>query len=223
MADQNDIFIREVNEQIRSEQMTRVWTSWGPWIAVIAVLIVVGTAGHRVWNHWNDSNSSASGDQFLAALTLAREGKTEEAMTALTALESEGHGAYPVLARMRAATLQAQRGDQAAAVSSFNAIARDEGVPGVIRDAARLRGAWLMIDTADYAAVSAEVEVLATAGNPMRHSAREALGLAAYKANDLPRAREWFEQIVEDTEAPRNVASRAQIMLDNITAAGGAS
>ena len=44
----------------------------------------------------------------------------------------------------------------------------------------------------------------------------------AYKAGDMTRAREWFEQIVEDAEAPRNVANRAQMLLDNIKASGKA-
>ncbi|MNT78040.1 hypothetical protein D3C72_2172350 [compost metagenome] len=85
-----------------------------------------------------------------------------------------------------------------------------------------MRAAWLLIDNGTYEQVSAEVEAMATPRDAMRHSAREALGLAAYKAGDMTKAREWFEQIVEDGEAPRNVASRAQILLDNITASGKA-
>ena len=56
----------------------------------------------------------------------------------------------------------------------------------------------------------------------MRHSAREALGLSAFKAGDMTKAREWFTQITEDAEAPRNVTSRAQMMLDTIKASGKA-
>lgn len=223
MANENDSFIREVNEELRSDQFKSVWRSFGPYIIALAVLIVLGTAGYRAYEYWHDNNASASGDRFLAALTLAREGKNDEALAALAELEKDGHGSYPVLARMRSATVQAAKGDTAAAAATFSALGKDNAVPQVIRDAARVRAAWLLIDTADYNAVSAEVEVLATPGNALRHSAREALGLAAYKAGDMDRAREWFEQIVEDTEAPRNVANRAQIMLDNITAAGGNS
>ena len=64
-----------------------------------------------------------------------------------------------------------------------------------------MRAAWLLVDTGTYEEVSAMVEAMATPTNAMRHAAREALGLAAYKAGDMARAREWFEQIVEDAEA----------------------
>lgn len=222
MVDNNDSFIREVNDELRSEQVKMAWRKFAPIIIGAALLIVLGTAGYRGYEYWHSHRSSGAGDQFLAALTLANEGKNDEATTALAALEKDGYGAYAVLARMRSATVQAQKGDAAAAIAAFTDIGKDNSVPQVIRDVAHMRAAWLLIDTGTYEQVSAEVEAMATPTDAMRHSAREALGLAAYKAGDMARAREWFEQITEDAEAPRNVANRARMLLDNITASGKA-
>lgn len=222
MVDNNDSFIREVNDELRSEQVKLAWRKFAPVIIGAALLIVLGTAGYRGYEYWHSHRSSGAGDQFLAALTLANEGKNDEATAALAALEKDGYGAYAVLARMRSATVQAQKGDAAAAIAAFTEIGKDNSVPQVIRDVAHMRAAWLLIDTGTYEQVSAEVEAMATPTDAMRHSAREALGLAAYKAGDMARAREWFEQITEDAEAPRNVANRARMLLDNITASGKA-
>lgn len=222
MVDNNDSFIREVNDELRSEQVKMAWRKFAPIIIGAALLIVLGTAGYRGYEYWHSHRSSGAGDQFLAALTLANEGKNDEATAALAALEKDGYGAYAVLARMRSATVQAQKGDAAAAIAAFTDIGKDNSVPQVIRDVAHMRAAWLLIDTGTYEQVSAEVEAMATPTDAMRHSAREALGLAAYKAGDMARAREWFEQITEDAEAPRNVANRARMLLDNITASGKA-
>ncbi|MCM2398805.1 tetratricopeptide repeat protein [Rhizobium sp. S95] len=222
MVDNNDSFIREVNDELRSEQVKMAWRKFAPIIIGAALLIVLGTAGYRGYEYWHSHRSSGAGDQFLAALTLANEGKNDEATAALAALEKDGYGAYAVLARMRSATVQAQKGDAAAAIAAFTDIGKDNSVPQVIRDVAHMRAAWLLIDTGTYEQVSAEVEAMATPTDAMRHSAREALGLAAYKAGDMVRAREWFEQITEDAEAPRNVANRARMLLDNITASGKA-
>jgi hypothetical protein len=38
----------------------------------------------------------------------------------------------------------------------------------------------------------------------------------------MVQARQWFQAIADDPASPRNVANRAQIMLDNITASGKA-
>ena len=90
-------------------------------------------------------------------------------------------------------------------------------------DTAKVRAAWLLVDNGTYDQVVALAEPLSAEGQTMRASAREALGLAAYKAGDFAKAKQWFEQIVSDAQAPRNVTNRAQIMLDNITASGKAA
>lgn len=222
MSFDNDSFIREVNEELRSDQMKSVWKRFGKVIIGLAVLIVVGTAADRFYNHWKSQQASAAGDQFLAALQLAADGKPDEAKAAFEALEKDGHGAYPVLARLRAATLAAEGGDVDGALAGFTAIANDGSVAQPVRDVARLRAAFLLIDTAPYDKVAAEVEGMAVPGNGLRHSAREALGLSAYKNGDFKRSREWFQQVIDDAEAPRNVSSRAQMLLDVMNAAGKA-
>lgn len=223
MANENDSFIREVNEELRSEQFRNAWARYGRFLIVGAVAIVVLTAGWRGYEYWSERQASSAGDKFLAALTLAREGKSDEAKAALEALEADGSGAYPVLARMRAATLLAEKGDKDGAIAAFSAIGKDNSIPAVVQDAARLRAAYLLVDGGSYEKVSAEAEVIAVPTNGLRHSAREVLGLAAYKAGDMVRAKEWFEQVVSDNQAPGNVANRARMMLELIAASGKAS
>lgn len=220
MANQDDSFIREVNDELRSDQMRTIWKRFGRVLIGIAVLIVIGTAGKVGYDYWHKMSSSASGDEFLAALNLARENKPDEALAALDDLEKEGYGSYPVLARLRGASITAQKGDTEAAVAAFSEVGKDTSVPAALRDAARLRAAYLLIDTGSYEQVSAEAEALSTPQHALRHSAREVLGLSAFKAGDKAKAKEWFEQITSDSESPRNLANRAQIILDLIASQG---
>ncbi|WP_377296409.1 tetratricopeptide repeat protein [Rhizobium sp. SGZ-381] len=223
MVQDNDSFIREVNDELRSEQFTGAWKRFRYVIMGVAVLIVLGTAGYRGYEYWHNRNSSEYGDQFLAALNLAKDNKADQALAAFATLEKDGSGSYPVLARLRSATLLAEKGDVTGAVAAFDAVSKDNAVPAIIRDVARVRAGWLLIDGGTYDQVSAQVEVMATPGHALRNSAREALGLAAYKAGDMAKAKDWFQQIASDAAAPRNVANRAQIMLDTIAASGKAA
>lgn len=223
MVDQNDSFIREVNEELRSDQLRGAWKRFGRVVIALAVLIVLGTAGHRVYEYWREDSASQSGDRFLAAVKLSEEGKVDEAIAALEALEKDGHGAYPILASLRVATARAEKGDAQGAIDAFKAIGADNGVPAILRDVARMRAAWLLVDAGSYEDVSAQVEGMATPSSAMRHSAREALGLAAYKAGNMTQARDWFTQITEDGSTPGNVTNRARMMLDNIKASGKAT
>jgi hypothetical protein len=219
MTNENDSFIREVNEELRSDQMKAIWRQYGLLIVGVAVAIVLGTAVYRGYTYWSGLQASASGDRFLAAMKLASDNKTDEAVAAFAELEKDGYGSYPVLARMRAATLQAEK-DPKVAIAELTAVAEDSKVPDAIRDVARLRAGWLMVDIAPYADVSKEIEVLTDPQNPMRHSAREALGLSAYKNGDFKRAADWYKAIGNDQQTPVNVGNRAKIMLDLLTADG---
>ncbi|AAL52732.1 MULTISPECIES: tetratricopeptide repeat protein [Brucella] len=221
MAD--DSFIREVNEELRSERAKQVWRNFGPALIGAAVAVVLGTAGWVGYQHWTDSKASASGDKFLAALDLAAAGKTDEALAAFTDLEKTGYGSYPVLARLRAASVLADKGDAAAAVKAFDEISADNSVPEPSRNIARLRAGYLLVDNGSYDDVAERVEPLSADGNPMRTSAREALGLAAWKAERFDDAAKLFKLVAEDSLAPANARQRANIMLDLMHSAGVAA
>lgn len=217
----DDSFFREVNEELRSERLRTFWARYGWMIIAGFILIVVATAAWRGYEYWQSRQAAASGDAFLQALTLANEGQAEEALAALETLQNEGHGAYPVLARMRAATLQAESGDVDAAIAAFREIGEDGAAPQAVREVAQVRAAYLLVDHGSYDDVLAAVGPLATDDHALRHSARETLGLAAWKAGDLETAGDWFDQIASDEDAPVGFSQRAEIMLDLIAAASG--
>lgn len=219
----NESFIREVNEELRSDQMKAIWKRFGPLFIGVAVLIIVAVGGSQAYKYWQDTKASESGDRFLSALKDASEGRTDDAQKELAALEKDGFGAYPQLARMRLATLHAEKGDIAAAISAFSEIGKDANFPEALRNAAKLRAAYLLVDHGTYDQVSAEVEALSVPTSSSRHSAREALGLSAFKAGDYIKARDWLQLIADDRAAPANLAQRARMVLDLITASGKAS
>lgn len=220
MSNDDSTFIREVNEDLRSDFMKALWKRYRFLVFSVAAVIVIGTAGWRGYEYWRETEAAKSGDAFLAALELARDGKRDEAESALQALEKDGFGSYPVLAAMRAASLQAEKGDFAAAISAFQVIGNTNSNPAAIRDTARLRAAYLLIDHGSYDDVRAIAEVLATPSSPSRHSAREALGFAAWKAENYEAAAQWFGDMAADQQTPASLAARANVMLDLLAARG---
>ncbi len=212
----DDSFIREVNEELRQDQLKTLWRRFGPLAIGAAVLLVVATAGYVGYERWTTSRANASGDAFSQALQLARQGENDKALAAFDELEKTGHGAYPLLARMRAATVLAAKGEVNEAVKAFDAIAADRSTSDVVADVARLRAGLLLVDHGSYADVSARVETLTADGNALRHTAREALALSAWKEGKREDALKLFEQIAGDAAAPRNTRQRAEIMSELI-------
>ncbi|MGX9146185.1 tetratricopeptide repeat protein [Mesorhizobium sp. 128a] len=216
----DDSFIREVNDEMRRDQAQALWDRFGPAILGLAILVVLGTAAFVGYRYWDETRANRSGDAFSQALKLANDGKADDALNALEQLEKEGYGAYPLLARMRAATVKADKGDFTAAVADFDGVAADTAIPQGIRDMARLRAALLLVDHGSFADVSSRVEALTADNNTLRHTAREALGLAAWKEGKTQDALKLFDQIAADDGAPRNARQRATLMSELIRGSG---
>ena len=216
----DDSFFREVQEEIRHEKAKAIWDRFGALIIGLALAIILATAGFVAYVYWRETRSGTAGDAFGQALQLAREGKTDEALAAFKKIEDESHGAYPVLARMRGATVLAEKGDAAGAVSAFDAVAADRSVDSSLRDVARIRAAYILVDSGSYADVAKRVEQLAVDTNPMRVSAREALALSAWKEGKGDDAMKLFKQIADDDAAPQDAQQRANLMIELLRGSG---
>ena len=216
----SDIF-REVDEDLRREQFKRLWDRYGSYVIGLAVLIVVAVGGFKAWEWWETSRAAATGDRFLAALVLSEEGKHDEAIAALDAVAVDGSGEYPMLAIFRSAGEKAAAGDSAGAVAAYDSIASRSGVPPLVADLARIRAALILTDSESPQSLVSRIGDLAETGNPWRQTAREILGLAAFRTNDLATARKYFDEIASDEQSAQGVRSRAQLMLTLIQSREG--
>ncbi|MFN4009732.1 MAG: tetratricopeptide repeat protein [Pannonibacter sp.] len=216
----SDIF-REVDEDIRHEKYRRLWDRFGIYIIGLAVLVVVGTGGYRGWLYWQEQQAQVSGDTFLQAVSLANEGKSDEAQALFESLTG-ATGGYPVLARLRAATDLAAQGKEEEAIEGFDAIAADKSVDMLMRNLAAVRAGYLAMDSADYTALSARLEPVAAAdSNAWRFAAREILAFSAWKTGDMAAAQTWIDRIAGDPAAPRDISGRIGLLNDLIRAATG--
>jgi hypothetical protein len=216
----SDIF-REVDEDLRREQFKKLWDRFGGYVIGLAVLIVVGVSAYKAWEWWEQSQAAATGDRFLSALELSEAGKHDEAIAALDAIATDGSGDYPMLAIFRSAGEKAVAGDKDGAVAAYDSIAQRSGLPPLVADLARIRAALILVDSQSPQELQSRIGDLAETGNPWRHTAREILGLAAYRTNDLAAARDYFDEIVNDQESGQGVRQRAQLMLTLIQSREG--
>ena len=115
----DDSFIREVNEEIRQDQAKALWDRYGPAFIGLAIVVVLVTAALSAGSTGPKPRPTSRATTFSAALLLANDGKNDEALAALDALEKDGYGAYPLLARMRAATVLFDKGDFTGAVAGL--------------------------------------------------------------------------------------------------------
>jgi hypothetical protein len=213
-----DIF-REVDEEVRREQLKKLWERYGNLLIAACVLVVVGVGGWRGYEYWQAKKAGQTGVAFEQAVRLAGAGNHTGAEAAFAKIAATGAGGYRVLARLRAADELAQT-DRKAAIGAYESIAADKNAGQVIEDLAAVRAGLLLLDSASYAQMRARLEPLTASGRPYRHTARELLALSAWKAGDMAAARKWADMIMSDPETPAGLRSRAEILSELIAANG---
>jgi hypothetical protein len=216
----SDIF-REVEEDIRREQFKGLWDRYGLLVIALAVLIVASVAGWRGWEWYTERQAASAGEAYYQAMATARRGEHDAALAAFQDIAAEG-GPFAPLARLRLAAEMAATGDRDAAVEAYDAIAADSRVDGQLRNLARIRAGLLLVDSIPLSQMEERIGDLDTPDGAWRHSARELLGLSAYRESDLETASDRFQAILADGETPDNLRSRAQLMM-TLTAADGVS
>jgi hypothetical protein len=212
-----DIF-HEVDEEVRREQLKKIWQRYGNYIIAGCLVIVVGIAGWRGYEWMQSKHAAESGAAFEQAATLAETGKVQEAEAAFAKLGVDATAGYRILSRLREAA-ELARSDPKAAVKAYDEIAADRGAGQVIQDLATLRAGYLLVDGTPYADLRNRLEPLTGQGRPFRYSARELLALSAWKQGDTSAAKQWTETIIGDPQTPAGARSRAEV-LSQLIAAG---
>jgi hypothetical protein len=201
----------EVDEEVRREQLKKLWDKYSIYFIALMVLIVAAAAGWQGYRYVEAKKAAEAGAAFEKAAELAEQDKHAEAEAAFTDLAAKAPSGYRTLARLRAAAEVAAR-DPKAAAKMYDDLAADRGVGGEWQDLAKIRAAGLLLDSASYADMQQRLEPSATPKATFRHSAREMLALSAWRNNDMTAARKWLDAIAEDGETPPGLRSRAEAL-----------
>lgn len=206
----SEIF-NEIDEDLRREQLKKLWDRYSVVVVIVAILIVVAVGGWRGYQYLEAKRAAEAGSAFEAAIALSEQGKHTEAEAAFARIAAEGTSGYRVLARLRGAAEAAAR-DPAAGAKLYDSIAADPGVATTEQDLARVRAAGLLMDTEPYDAIRQRLEPASGPDRTYRHTARELLALSAWRANDATAARQWLDMIGNDAQTPASMRSRAEAL-----------
>jgi hypothetical protein len=211
-----DIF-HEVDEEVRREQLKKLWERYGGYLIAACIVLVIGVGAWRGYEWWQAKQAAQSGAAFEQAVKLAESGKHQDAAAAFAKLSADGTPGYRMLARLREAA-ELATSDRKAAIAAYDAIAADKRAGQVVQDLAAVRAGFLLVDAAPYSEILQRLEAATAADRAFRHSAREILALAAWKAGDMSAARRWTEMIIGDPQTPPGPRSRAEMLSELIAA-----
>lgn len=212
----NESFYREVDEELRRDQMKTLWERYGKLVIAGIVLVLAAIAGFIWWQNQQVVKAGERGEQLISAFDDIAARRKAAAVGKLDALAKSGSDGHRAAALLTKADLAIEGGDLKGAAATFKQIADDKGLAQPYRDVALVRMTALELDTLAPQAVVDRLKGLAVAGNPWFGSAGEMVAISYLKMNKPQQAGALFAAMAKDKKLPDTLRSRATQMAGSL-------
>ena len=212
----NESFYREVDEELRRDQLKTYWERFGK-LAIAGVVLVIAAIGGFIW--WQNQKVVQAGErggQLIAAFDDIAARRTAAATVKLDALAKSGSEGHRAAALLTKADLAIEARDLKGAAALFKQVADDEDLAQPYRDVALVRMTAVELDTLPPQAVVDRLKGLAVAGNPWFGSAGEMVAISYLKLNKPQQAAAIFAAMAKDKKLPDTLRSRATQMAGSL-------
>lgn len=206
-----DLF-REVEEDLRREQFSKLWEKYGIYVigaAVSIVLIVAAVVGWRAWSHSKTVEASAAYEALVVEMANMPPG---ESAAAFAEFADGASGGYKIMARLVQADRLLAAGDNEGARAAYEAVANDGRAPEIVRGMATVKAGLLLVDTLSLDDMRARVALINREGSPWRSNALELIALAAIREGKWVEADANAKLIIADQATPPGLRDRAHVI-----------
>ena len=208
----NEAFLREVDEELRRDELARLWKQWG---RVLVVAIAVGLIAFGAFLWWRDHQAKEAGiegEKLNATVEQLSRSEFDKAAPALKELSESSRGGYRAAALIARGAVASQQGDAKAAAADFGKVAGDGKVAQPFRDLALIRQTTMEFDTLPPDQVIQRMQKLAQKGSPWFGSAGELVAIAQIRAGRPKDAGAIYAAMAADPGVPVTIRSRGAQM-----------
>ena len=208
-TDPAETFVREVDENLRRDQLRESAERYGKWIVAAIILFLVAVGGYLYWQHRQNQQAIADSEAMSAALDKVGSGNVKGAEADLVPLSESSNDVTRATALLARASFAIERSDRKTASELFNKVAADDGAPQPLRDLATVRATMTDFDSMKPDDVIARLKPLVEQGKPFFGTAGELTAMAMLAKGDKAGAGQLFARIAADKQVPETIRSRA--------------
>jgi hypothetical protein len=220
--DISDTFVREVDENLRRDQLREFFEAYGVWVIAALVVFLAASGGFIWWKQHQIQRHQEQVEKLAQVFKDAGSGNVSQVPQQLDELSKSGSKAVRAEAQFVRAALALQQSDSKTAIATYKAIAGDSGLPQPYRNAALIRETALEFDQLQPQEVIARLQPLAKRGEPWFGTAGEMTALAMIKQGRRKEAGQLFAAIARDNSVPETIRTRALELAGSLGVDAGA-
>lgn len=214
----DEAFLREVDEELRREQIQTIWKRYGRLALILVLLGLAAFAAFLFWRAETQKKAEEHSEQLSQAIADIQAGRKTAAGKKVDALIADGGEGYRVLALFTKAALTADKGDTKAAASIYAGVAADEAVAQPFRDIALIRQTLIEYDTLKPQQVIDRLKPLANKDNAYFGTAGELTAIALIQTNRSAEAGRLLAEVAADEDTPQSLRDRAARLAGSLGA-----
>ena len=207
--DISETFLREVDENLRRDQLRDFFKAYGSWLIALLVLFLAASGGFIWWKQHQVEQHGAHVEKLAQVYKDIGSGNMTQTPQQLDELSKSGSKAVRASALFARAAVALQQNDVKLATGTYKTIAADNSLPKPYRNAALIRQTSLEFDQLQPQDVIARLEPLAKPGEPWFGTAGEMTALAMIKQGKSQEAAQLFAAIARDKGVPDTIRARA--------------
>lgn len=207
--DSSETFLREVDENLRRDQLQHFFKAYGTWLVVGVVLFLAAVGGWIYWEQRQRAKSSTESEDLQAVFSDIADQQMKTVPQRLEKLKGSSNDIVKASAMLAEAAVALDKNDRSGAIAKYREIAGDGDLPQAYRDLGTVRATALEFDAVSPEQIVARLEPLAKSGNPWFGSAGEMTALAYLKQGKKTEAGRMFAAVAADKQVPSSIRSRA--------------
>jgi hypothetical protein len=208
-TDPAEAFVREVDENLRRDQMADMAKSYGKWIVAAVILFLGSVGGYLYWQNSQQQQAVTDSETISTALDKIASGDSKVAETELTSLSDSSNDVTRASALLGRAAVALRKNDRKTAIDLYKQVEGDSGLPQPYRDLATVRRTMTEFDAMKPDEIIARLKPLTEQGKPFFGTAGEMTGMAMLAKGDKAGAGQLFARIAADKQVPESIRARA--------------
>lgn len=211
----NDVF-QEVEQSLREESLAKAWKRWAPFVYGAVAFAIIGVGVLEFMRFQREEAIAKAAKTYDAAFVALEAGDLPTARARLSELTTNETGFAVLAGHMLAGVERDMTNDPVAIEAHLKAAAAADN--GVMGDLALLKLGYLMADTSPRKDLEAALKPLLDKEGQASLLARELVAAKALSEGDVEFARDTFEALNIDLNAPQAMRQRVAQALASLPA-----
>ncbi len=205
--------LRQVDEELRQDRLITLWKKYRIYIVGMLILIIGGVFGYQINKSVNQSYYEKTVEKYIAIAGIKN---LNESIKNLSEIEGDNQLFISSIAKIKAANLLMENGNTEESMNKLKEIINDDNSDKLVADIATYFYLMSNLNEINKDEINIYITSERENNSSLKYLFKEAIAIKNLLSGNIDLSKEYFNDLSNDTNAPREIAIRASKFLDTL-------